>query len=93
MDQALIRRAFSAYLQSDGLGGEQPTSQSSVETTAAGRRFVVLRNERRRILAVFRVRNSGFLRRMRQWPMSLNGMGSAPARERVGAHQTVGGRA
>lgn len=61
---------------------DQPTSKSSVETIG-DLDYVVLRNERR-VLAVYRVRNSGLLRRMRRWPLALNSMGRANA-ERAGA--------
>jgi hypothetical protein len=69
MDQDLIQRAFNAFLRSDGLAAEQPTSASSVETICGDRRFVVLRNEQR-VLAVYRVR-CGILRRAKRWPITF----------------------
>jgi hypothetical protein len=86
MAQALIQRAFSAYLQTDGITPDQPTSKSSVETIG-NLEYVVLRNEWR-IVAVYRVRNSGLLRRMRRWPLALNATGREAAREHVGAAQS-----
>jgi hypothetical protein len=84
MTQALIQRAFGAYLRSDGgITAEQPTSQSSVETIG-DLKYVVLRNERHRVLAVYRVRKSGLLRRMRRWPLAINTMGGAATRGRAG---------
>jgi hypothetical protein len=70
MDQKLIQRAFSAYLQSDGLTVVQPTSRSSTETIG-NLKYVVLRSDHL-VLAVYRVRCSGLLRRMRRWPLALN---------------------
>jgi hypothetical protein len=76
MTQALIQRAYSAYLQSDGISTEQPTSRSGVEVIG-DLKYVVLRNERR-VLAVYRVRRSGLLRRMRRWPLALNNISQNP---------------
>lgn len=53
--QAMIQRAFSAYLETDGITAEQPTSKSSIETVG-NLQYVVLRGERR-VLAVYRIRN------------------------------------
>jgi hypothetical protein len=88
MSQSLIQRAFVAYLQTDGTAAEQPTSKSSVETIG-NLRYVVLRNERR-LLAVYRVRNSGLLRRMRRWPLALSNVGRESTRERADALQREG---
>jgi hypothetical protein len=52
MDQSLVLRALSAYLATDGLVVERPTSQASVEVIG-DLKYVVLRNESRRILAVY----------------------------------------
>jgi hypothetical protein len=90
MDQALIQRAFAAYLQSDGLA-EQPTSKSSVEIVG-DLRYVVLRNEQRRVLAVYRVRRSGLLRRMRRWPLTVaSDTGSERARELIATDAAIFG--
>jgi hypothetical protein len=51
-------------------------------------KYVILRNERRRVLAVYCVRNSCLLRRMRRWPMCLNAMGSEITRERAWGSST-----
>ena len=90
MSQRILERAWRAYLATDGLDAQRPTSRSSVETVA-GLTYAVLRNERS-ILAVYRVMNrgcAGKLRRMKRWPLALNNpMGGASTRERVAVHQT-----
>jgi hypothetical protein len=79
MEQDLIQRAFAAYLKTEGLGADQPTSRSSVE--AVGNfKYVVLRDERR-VLAVYRLHNSGLLRRKRRWPLAFNTASAAAARK------------
>lgn len=63
----LTRRAFAAYFRTGGT--DQPTKGSG-EIEHDGKRYVVLRN-RSGLLAVYRVRNDGMLRRMRRWPAEL----------------------
>ncbi|WP_349268957.1 hypothetical protein MPNTM1_04179 [Mycolicibacterium parafortuitum] len=68
-DDELTRRAFAAYFRSGGT--QQPTKSSGV-VDRDGKRYVVL-NSARGVLAVYRVRNDGMLRRMRRWPADLAG--------------------
>lgn len=65
----LTRRAFAAYFRTGGT--EQPTKHSGV-VERDGKLYVVL-STARGILAVYRVRNDGMLRRMRRWPSDLKG--------------------
>ncbi len=63
-----MRRALSAYFRTGGT--DQPSKASEV---AVHRRkvYVVLRNARA-ILAAYRVRNDGMLKRLRRWPAELD---------------------
>lgn len=70
MDQRILQRAFAAYLKIDGTAAEQPIEYRSGELICDGLRYVVLRNARR-VLAVYRVKNNGALRRMKRWPLEL----------------------
>ena len=70
MDQRILQRAFAAYLKIDGTAAEQPIEHRSGELICEGLRYVVLRNARR-VLAVYRVKNNGALRRMKRWPLEL----------------------
>ena len=63
----LTYRAFGAYFRSGGVA--QPANDSG-PITDTGREYVVLRNVNG-ILAVYRVRTSGALRRLRRWPQAL----------------------
>lgn len=65
----LTRRAFAAYFRTGGT--EQPGKASGV-VDRNGKLYVVLHNARG-VLAVYRVRNDGMLRRMRRWPSDLVG--------------------
>jgi hypothetical protein len=67
--EELTRRALAAYFRSGGTG--QPARGSGV-VERDGKLYVVL-DSSRGILAVYRVRNDGMLRRMRRWPAELNG--------------------
>lgn len=66
-DDPLVRRAFAAWFR--GGGSDQPANDSR-EVEHAGHRYVVLRNVNG-IMAVYRVRNDGMLRRMRRWPKEV----------------------
>ena len=66
-DEAL-RRAFAAYFRTGG--NEQPSQESSEAITHEGLQYVVLRNVSG-LLAVYRVRNDGMLKRLKRWPHSL----------------------
>ena len=65
----LVRRAMVAYfkVKGDGRGMlPQPANTSGVEE-CGGRVYIVLRNSNG-VLAVYRVRNTGLLRRLKRWP-------------------------
>ncbi len=65
----LTARAVVAYYRTGG--DVQPNSYSGV-CEHAGLKYVVLRNNTVGILAVFRVHNSGSLKRMvRRWPKAI----------------------
>lgn len=72
-DEQLTQRAFAAYFRSAARLGvpspDQPANYSGVEEVA-GKLYVVLRNVNG-ILAVYRVRTSGFLKELRRWPKEL----------------------
>ena len=60
-------RALAAYFRSGGI--DRPSSDSG-EYELNGRHYVVLRNIKG-TLAVYRVKNDGYLRRLRRWPKEL----------------------
>lgn len=64
----LVRRAMAAYFRSGGT--DQPSTASCV-AEHEGKAYVVLRNGGR-TLAVYRVRTSGLLKRLRRWPTALD---------------------
>jgi hypothetical protein len=74
----ILQRAWGAYLASDGTDAEQPVLALCGEIEIAGLRYVYLRSETA-TLAVYRLKNSGTLRRMRQPPLQLVGGEAAPA--------------
>lgn len=63
----LLRRAFAAYFRTGGV--EQPANTSCVRQID-GRNYVVLENVSG-VLAAYRVRNDGMLRRLKRWPANL----------------------
>jgi hypothetical protein len=63
-DNDLMRRALAAWFRSGAM--DQPSNLSRCEWLD-GRGYVVLRNVRG-ILAVYRVRADGMLRRLKRWP-------------------------
>jgi hypothetical protein len=65
-EQDVTRRAFAAYFRSGGI--DQPNSSGVVEHN--GKVYVVLENVNG-ILAVYRVRNDGMLKRLCRWPTDL----------------------
>lgn len=68
----LVTRAMRNYF--DASGGpppDQPSSTDSGVEQADGRKYVVLRNGNG-VLAVYRVRRDGALRRLRRYPSALN---------------------
>ena len=66
-DSGLYRRAMAAYWRTGGT--EQPSRASGVQEHN-GHRYVVLRAGGT-VLAVYRIRNDGMLKRMRRWPREL----------------------
>jgi hypothetical protein len=66
----LTSRAFAAYFRSESGIVDQPANDSG-PAEWAGKQYVVLRNVNG-VLAVYRVRNSGALKRLRRWPSALN---------------------
>jgi hypothetical protein len=62
-----VERAFGEWFRSGGI--DQPSNSSSM-AAHAGRKYVVLDNANG-ILAVYRVRNDGALRRLKRWPREL----------------------
>lgn len=67
---ALKARACAAYFKTEGHDAAQPSEIDSGEIEHGGKRYVALRN-RDGILAVYRVRNDGMLKRLRRWPSAL----------------------
>ena len=68
----LTRRAFAAYfryVKAKNIIPDQPADHSGA-ATAGGKRYIVLRNANR-VLAVYRVRNTGMLKRLDRWPKEL----------------------
>lgn len=76
--EAFIERAHGAYLASDGLSAEQPVAAYSGVRRLSGRDYVTLANKRH-VLAVYRIRQSGRLRRMRRPPVGLVGREPRPS--------------
>jgi hypothetical protein len=66
-DDRLVSRAFAAYFRAGGI--DQPANYSGV-VIHDGKRYVILVNANT-ILAVYRVRNDGMLKRLRRWPAAL----------------------
>lgn len=67
MTDDLIRRALAAYFRTGGT--EQPAGGGDL-VEHDGMTYVVLRNVSG-ILAVYRVRNDGILKRLKRWPAEL----------------------
>jgi hypothetical protein len=69
----LLGRAYRAYFMTAARSGydcAQPANDRSGEEEVGGKNYVVLRNVRG-VLAVYRVRNDGMLKRLRRWPAEL----------------------
>jgi len=67
-----VRRAFAAYFktaEADGGIPIQPANTSGLRSHD-GHDYVVLENANG-VLAVYRVRNDGVLRRMKRWPVQV----------------------
>ena len=67
-DATLTRRAFAAYFRAGG--NDQPAWTSGVRRLH-GHVYVSLHNVNG-LLAVYRVRNDGYLKAMRRWPHELD---------------------
>jgi hypothetical protein len=79
----LTRRAFAAYFRSADREGVVAVDQPAIDSGPVeyqGRTYVVLRNVRG-TLAVYRVRTTGLLRRLKRWPKAIETMPPEP-RER-----------
>ena len=66
------QRAFAAYFRHNTHGAilDQPGGSESGPAEHNGKRYVVLRNVNR-VLAVYRVRTSGALKRLQRWPKEI----------------------
>ncbi len=71
----LVQRAFAAWARETSKSGtpeDFPTGDSTVRTLK-GLQYVVLRSSNKTVLAIYRIKNDGFLRRMRRPPKALLG--------------------
>lgn len=75
-DANFLNRAFRAYLATDG-AARQPIERHSTELKLNGLRYVVLGDDAQ-VVAVYRVKNNGALRRMKRWPMSVGSAATQP---------------
>ena len=69
MEREYFNRAMAAWFRAGNT--DQPSSYSSGMEEVKGLNYVVLRNVNG-ILAVYRIKPDGFLRRMRRWPKELD---------------------
>jgi hypothetical protein len=81
-DDDLTRRALGAYFRYATDRPDQPSSASGV-VEHDGRRYVVLHNVTG-VLAVFRVRRDGMLKRLRRWPAAVADGSPPPRYNRMG---------
>jgi hypothetical protein len=81
-DEQLVRRALAAWYRSDCDGEYDPVVLappiSGVPAEHAGKRYVLIVNGPGVPVAVYRVRNDGVLKSLRQWPKALDA--SIPSR-------------
>jgi hypothetical protein len=71
-DPAIMRRAFVAWYSADEAQAPgHPSPAVSHHVRVAGHEYVVLRAGRS-LLAAYRLRNDGKLKRLRRWPRELN---------------------
>jgi hypothetical protein len=68
-DEALTRRALAAYFRTGGEYADIPANTSGV-VEHNGKAYVELHNGGG-TLAVYRVRNDGYLKRLRRWPKAV----------------------
>lgn len=75
-NEQLARRALAAWYRADCGGEHDPLALtppvSGVAAEHAGKRYAMVMNGFRVPLAVYRVRNDGVLKRLRQWPRALD---------------------
>jgi len=70
-DPAIVRRAFVAWYSADeDQAPGHPSPAASHHVRLAGHEYVVLRDANS-LLAVYRLRNDGKLKRLRRWPREL----------------------
>jgi hypothetical protein len=70
----ITRRALTAFAASDGPEAVKVSDAHSGRVSVYGRGYVVLRDKQGRLLAVYRHRPSGMLRRLRRWPREIEPM-------------------
>jgi len=72
MESSIMNRAFSAYFKTAGTATTvaQPSASESDLVEVEGLKYAVLRNVRG-LLAVYRVTNSGQLKRLKRYPKGL----------------------
>jgi hypothetical protein len=68
-DEEYVRRAIAAWFRGGGPGQSMPANTSSV-VEYDGKFYVELHNVNG-ILAVYRIRNDGILKRLKRWPLEL----------------------
>jgi len=72
MDNDLLMRAMAAFFRSCGEDGapQQPSASASHVRSFEGKTYVMLNNANG-VLAVYRVKPDGILKRLRRWPKAL----------------------
>jgi len=66
--EEMMRRAMAAWFRAGGT--DQPGRDASTIEDAGGKDYVVLRNVNG-VMAVYRIRNDGMLKRLRRWPEEI----------------------
>jgi hypothetical protein len=64
-----VSRAFAAYFREATWSPPQPSNSSGV-VEHKGKQYVVLENVNG-VLAVYRIRNNGYLKQLKRWPAAL----------------------
>jgi hypothetical protein len=75
-DEDLTRRAVVAYVRTGGVAGDVSDRRSG-PVTVGGKTYVALRNRRGGVVAVYRYRTTGLLRRLKRWPKAIENMPTA----------------
>ena len=89
--QDFTQRAIAAYFRTgtkEGWRCDQPSAADSGTVELNNRHYVVLANSRG-ILAVYRIKPDGLLRRLKRWPHALNTGEHAPVTPSQCAGQRV----